>query len=310
MDTFVIRKMRPMLSGRMARYFEFQVVPDLGSGTVILLDAYLDVRFSNAFRVRMGKSKTPIGYEVLIGDPFLLFPERTLVSSLIPNRDTGIQLLGDIAGGKLHYAAGVYNGIPDGTNSTADFDTNSGKDLTGRIVLRPFQSSQPGVWNGLGFAIGGSAGPQAPPLPVFRTSVGRRYFSYDAAAAAAGERTRIQPSIFYYYEGLGVFGEFARSAQEVTTGGRKIDVANQAWGVTASVVVTGEATSERGVRPRNGFDPAQGHWGARRGRRGGGQRPSSAAVERGIQLVSVVFHQVQRDVRADHVRGRVCRRDR
>ena len=37
---------------------------------------------------------------------------------------------------------------------------------------------------------------------------------------------------------------------------------NQAWGVTGSYVLTGEATSERGVRPKKPFDPAAGAWGA------------------------------------------------
>ena len=39
-------------------------------------------------------------------------------------------------------------------------------------------------------------------------------------------------------------------------------IANEAWGAAASWVITGETASERGVRPRNTFDPAQGQWGA------------------------------------------------
>jgi phosphate-selective porin OprO/OprP len=41
-----------------------------------------------------------------------------------------------------------------------------------------------------------------------------------------------------------------------------VDVANQAWGVTGSFVLTGEAASDRGVRPATPFDPAAGRWGA------------------------------------------------
>ena len=36
----------------------------------------------------------------------------------------------------------------------------------------------------------------------------------------------------------------------------------RAWQVTASYVLTGEATSERGVRPKAPFDPTAGAWGA------------------------------------------------
>ncbi len=261
-DTFTIRKLRPALGGRIARYFDFLVVPDFGSGAVVVQDAFLDVRFSPALRVRTGKSKTPIGYEILVSDPFLLFPERTLVSSLMPNRDVGVQLLGDVAGGRVSYAAGWYNGIPDGTSSTVDVDTNGSKDLAARFVLQPFRSANGGTLSGLGFAIGGSRGSQAAALPSFRTSVGRRFFSYDAASAARGTRTRIQPTVFYYHGPFGAFTEFARSTQEITSARSTTDVSNDAWGITASLVLTGEATSERGVRPGKSFDPPQGEWGA------------------------------------------------
>src|SRR3990170_657990 len=46
----------------------------------------------------LGKDKTPIGHELLIGDAYLLFPERALASSLVPNRDIGVAVQGDVAG--------------------------------------------------------------------------------------------------------------------------------------------------------------------------------------------------------------------
>ena len=41
-------------------------------------DAYFDIRFSPKFRLRTGKDKTPIGYELLISDNFLFFPNDRL----------------------------------------------------------------------------------------------------------------------------------------------------------------------------------------------------------------------------------------
>src|SRR4029450_3744796 len=94
-DTFAMRKVRPMISGRIAKYFDFRLQPDFGNGVAVIQDAYFDVRFSPRWRVRAGKDKTPIGYELLVGDPFLMFPERTLASNLVPNRDIGVQIIGD-----------------------------------------------------------------------------------------------------------------------------------------------------------------------------------------------------------------------
>jgi phosphate-selective porin OprO/OprP len=261
-NAFTIRKLRPTFSGRVARYFDFKVMPDFGNGTAIVQDLYLDVRFSSSFRIRTGKDKTPVGYELLIGDNFLFFPERALASSLVPNRDIGVQVQGDLSQ-KFSYAAGVFNGIPDGTNSTSELDTNNAKDVSGRIVLRPFSTvTTRGALNGFGVHLGGSTGHQAGPLPSFRTSVTQQYFAYDAASAADGRRNRLSPAVFYYYKAFGGFAEYMRSTQGVTRDGVHRDVANTAWEVTGSIVLTGEAASDRNVRPKNNFDPAAGHWGA------------------------------------------------
>jgi len=263
-NTFVLRKARPTFSGRVARYFDFKLMPELAGGASVLLDAYFDIRFSPKLRVRSGKDKTPVGYELLIGDASLIFPERSIVSSLVPNRDVGFQALGELAGGKVSYSAGVFNGQPtDGSSNTTDVDTNSGKDLAGRIVVLPFRSATgpASLWSNLGFHLGGSTGSQTGALPSFRTSAGQTYFAY-AATTADGRRTRVTPAVFLYVKTFGAFAEYARSRQDVIKGGLITSVANQAWGVTASYVLTGEPTSDRGVRPRSPFDPARGQWGA------------------------------------------------
>jgi phosphate-selective porin OprO/OprP len=264
-STFAVRKVRPTFTGRVGRYFEFKVMPDFGNGQTVLTDAYVDVRFARGFRIRTGKDKTPIGHELLQTDAYLLFPERALASSLVPNRDIGIQAQGDLWGPRLSYAAGLFNGIPDGTNSTADIDTNGGKDIAARVTVQPFRRATPGPTgrlNGFGLHLGASRGTQAGALPSFHTSYGQVYYSYATGVVAAGTRVRVSPAAFYYYKGFGAFGEYVRSAQRVSRGLGPTDVANHAWEVTGSYVLTGEAASDRGVRPRSNFDPSSGHWGA------------------------------------------------
>jgi phosphate-selective porin OprO/OprP len=262
-NTFTLRKARPALSGRVARYFEFKITPDFGSGNAVLLDAYFDVRFSPKFRVRGGKDKTPVGYELLQGDPFLLFPERMLASSLVPNRDVGFQVLGEISP-RVSYSGGIFNGVPDGASSTTDVDSGSAKDLAGRIVWQPFRSpnTPAGPLNNFGFHLGASVGRQSGALPSFKTSVGQPFFSYGPGSAAAGDRYRITPAAFYYYRSFGGFVEYVRSAQDVSRAGSTDEIANNGWGITGSYVVTGEAASDRGVRPSHPFDPSIGNWGA------------------------------------------------
>jgi phosphate-selective porin OprO/OprP len=264
-NTFVLRKVRPTFTGRVAKFIDFKVMPEMAGGSVLLLDGYFDIRFSPKLRLRSGKDKTPVGYELLISDAYLIFPERSLVSLLVPNRDVGFQAQGDLAGGKLVYSAGVFNGNPpDGANTIADIDTNNGKDLAGRVVIQPFKSATTTTHalSNFGFHLGGSAGRQAGALASFRTSAGQTLFSFPATTIADGRRNRVSPAMFLYFKSFGAFAEYARTTQEIVADGVPLTVTNQAWGAAASYVLTGEATSERGVRPRAPFDPVAGTWGA------------------------------------------------
>jgi phosphate-selective porin OprO/OprP len=262
LKTFVLRKARPVLAGRIARYFDFRIMPEL-AGSVTVLDAYFDIRFSPTFRLRSGKDKTPIGYELLLSDPTLVFPERSVVSLLVPSRDIGFQALGEIAGGRVLYSGGVFNGNPtDGGSSTTDTDVNDGKDVAGRLVYMPFRTTKGSRLANFGVHLGASRGSQDGALPSFRTSIGQTLFNYATGAAANGDRTRVTPAVFLYSGRLGAFAEYARSSAEVARNGVVTTVAHQAWDVTATFVLTGEPTSERGVQPRQPFDPAAGQWGA------------------------------------------------
>ena len=259
-DTFVMRRVRPIFQGRAAKYFEFRVMPDFGNGQTVLFDAYFDVRFSKTFRVRLGKDKTPLGLEQLYSDYTLLLPERTLVTNLVPNRDVGVQVQGELAGGILTYIGGIFNGIPDGTNGDADADTH--KDLAGRLTARPFNRAKTAALRGLGIAVGATTGRENGPLPSYRSTAQQTFFSYASGAVADGTRTRVSPSAFYYYKSFGAFAEYAHNTQTVRNAATSAELTHTAWEVTGSYVLTGESTSDRGVVPAKPFDPAKHQWGA------------------------------------------------
>lgn len=250
-NTFVLRRVRPILQGRVAKVFEFRLMPDFGNGTTALYDAYIDTKLSSAFRVRVGKDKTPLGYEQLLPDYGVVFPERTLVSSLVPNRDLGVQAQGDLARGRLKYVVGAFNGVPDGTSG--DLDENNGKDAGERLTLK---------LGGFGVAMGGTQGRQAGTLPSFKTAAQQTFFSYSHGTAADGMRTRVSPAAFVFYKAWGAFAEYVRSTQAVTKGAVHADVANTAWEVTAVVIATGEWASDRGVAPARTLGSGSGNWGA------------------------------------------------
>jgi phosphate-selective porin OprO and OprP len=263
-DTFAFRRLRPYLRGRFSRRFEFYFNPDFAGGTLVIQDAYVDVVFAPAVRVRAGKGKTPFGLERLHSASNLLFFNRALPTALAPNRDLGIQVLGDISGGTISYLVGAMNGVTDGGSS--DIDTNDSKDVSGRLVARPFNKLATSPLKGLGLAISGSTGSAtgAAALPSFRTqSLEQPYFSY-AGAEADGTRTRYSPQAFYYYKAFGGFGEYVHTQTPVRKGLVREEISHDAWQLAASYVLTGETATDAGigVRPRANFDFGNGNFGA------------------------------------------------
>jgi phosphate-selective porin OprO/OprP len=265
-DTFLVRRARPSLRGRFAQRFDFLLAPEFAGGNLVLQDAYIDTVLSPAFRIRVGKAKTPFGLERAHSASNFLFLERGLPSSLVPNRDVGIQLLGDRASGTLSYMAGVMNGAADG--ASADVDTSDSKDVAGRVVVRPFAARTASVLRGLGVGLGLSAGRQsgAASLPSLRTTAAQQpYFSYNGNGATAdGVRTRYTPQAIYYYKAFGGFAEYVHSALPIRKGATRADIGHEAWQVAASFVLTGEAATDAGagIRPRANFDFGGGHPGA------------------------------------------------
>ena len=262
-NTFSIGRLRPYMRGRFSRRFEVYFAPDFAGGNLSIQDAYVDTIFSPAFRLRAGKSKTPFGLELLQSDSNLLFFNRGLPTSLVPNRDVGIQALGDITGGFVSYMVGVMNGVPDGAR--ADLDTNDSKDVSARLTLRPFNKTRT-PFKGFGVALSGSRGLQsgAAALPSFKTpTLQQLYFSYNGATAD-GVRMRFSPQFFYYYKAFGAFGEYVRTDTPIRKAGILANVAHEAWQVTASYVLTGEPATDApaGVRPRANFDFGNGRLGA------------------------------------------------
>ena len=257
-DAFQLRRLRAIVQGRVARYFDFYLNVDFAGGAVNVKDAYVDTRFSNAFRVRAGKSKVPISYDRLILVSNILFVERGYTTQVAPDRDTGLQVLGDI-GPRLSYAVSLTDGVVDGQSS--DTDSNDNKDVAGRLLVRPFAGDAMHPLAGLGFALAANTGIQSGALPTFLTSGRSAFFSY-AGAVGDGRRTRWSPQAFYYHGPFGAYGEYIRSRGGVRKNGVRDEVDHDAWQVVASWVLTGEAAGERNVRPKVNFDPPSHHFGA------------------------------------------------
>ena len=255
-DTFVLRKVRPVLEGVFLQNIGFRLMPDFGNGTTVLQDAYVELRLDKAANIRAGKFKPPIGLERLVLDSETEFVERGLPTNLAPNRDIGIQLGGGVLADTLSYQVGVFNGVTD--NSTADSDTNDAKDYLGRIFAEPFRNGSSWL-SGLGIGIAYAYGMQqgtvtASNLATYKTVGQQNFFVFSTGAFADGERQKIAPQFYYYVGSFGLLGEYIDSRQKVTRGAnQKSDFGSKAWQINGYWVVTGEDASFRNPNPRRPY---------------------------------------------------------
>jgi phosphate-selective porin OprO and OprP len=259
-NTFVLRRVRPIVQGTVAKYFDFNITPDFGGGTTVLQDAYLEARYSPRLRVRIGKFKSPVGLERLQSATNIHFVERAFPTAIVPNRDVGIQLHGELAAGVVAYAAGIFDGAPDG--GSVDLDTNDGKDLAGRIFLSPFKRGK-SVLKDLGFGIAGTTGNQAGPLPAYRSNGQVSIITILTGTTYDGRRNRYSPQLSFYSGPFGLLAEYVQSDSKVKKAdGTRVSLEGKAWQTTATIALTGDKASYSGVRPAKPFDPGKGQWGA------------------------------------------------
>ncbi|HEX6560105.1 MAG TPA: porin [Longimicrobiales bacterium] len=251
-DAFLLRRVRPVFEAT-SGMFEFKLMPDFGVGAPLVQDAYVGVNFSPAVRLRAGKYKAPVGLERLVSAIAIRFVERAFPTSLVPNRDVGVQLFGEVAGGVLGYAVGVFNGVVDG--GSADTDTNDSKEIDGRLYTSRLVR---GLTVGLAGTYGRNSGSV---LPSYKTPGQVDFFTF-RTLTADGTRSRVIAHGSFYSGTIGVMSEWVRSSEQVRTTTTAGEVNATAWQVSGGVVLSGEANGANGVRPRVPLDPANGHWGA------------------------------------------------
>jgi phosphate-selective porin OprO and OprP len=263
-NSFVLRRVRPVIEATAFKRYSLRLMPDFGGGTVVLQDAYVDMAFARPVNLRFGKFKPPVGLERLMSATAIPFVERAFPTSLVPNRDVGVQLSGDVLGGAIAYAAGAFNGVDDG--ASADADANDNKEFAARIFVKPFVAST-GLLRNLGLGVSATAGEQhgsttAPGLAGYRSPGQNSFFSYRTNVFADGTRTRLVPQGSLYSGRISAIGEYVAARHEVRLNTEVVEIENRAWEVSTGYVLTGEDSGERGVKPANPFDPGNKKWGA------------------------------------------------
>jgi phosphate-selective porin OprO/OprP len=271
LDGFLLRRARLIFQGSVYKNFDYYFQSEFaGSGAPQILDAYINYRYVPELQLQVGKYKPPVGLEQLQSDATLLFNERALATDLMPYRSIGAELHGDIDGGVLSYAAGIFNGLPDYTTTTINNNIDNDVAFAGRVFVTPFKQTSIAPLQGLGLGVSGTFehddtnAATAGLTPGFTTDGQEKFFAYSGSTVPDGIHWRLSPQAYYYYGPVGLEAEYAISDQQVArnvASPTAVDLHNTAWEVSASWVLTGENASYNGVTPRHPFD-FHGGWGA------------------------------------------------
>jgi len=310
-DSFLIRRARINLDGILDKYYDFRLMVDFSQkqntttlqAVEIIQDAYMNVHYWDAFQFEAGKYKQPIGFEQLIQDRYTPFIERSMFDQLLPGRDVGVMAHGEMLfSNRLDWAVSFANG----EFQNLDFDTNDSKDLTYRLEVRPFNGS----WfvnglNRLQFCIEGTVGiehenlsktaanatvasgvtgtggftlstPATIPWLTFNNNSTTTISQGVAAtgdAIADGLRTRVAPSVSYFYGSLGMAaqGYFQQQPYQVSAAtvaqNLIINIPTTGFDAFGTYVLTGEpkVNYSSAINPFHPVDPYnffRGGWGA------------------------------------------------
>lgn len=216
-NTTLLRRVRPIIEGTVFGKYDFRFTPEYGDGKSQVVDAYVDGRFAPWFQVRAGKFKPYVGLERLQSGADIKFIERSYVSNVLPNRDVGVSVHGDVLDNKLTYAVGIFNGVVDGGDNTTASDINKDKDYAARIFATPFKDSVNAL-AGLGFGIGATFGDV--------TGKTKDTINGSTTELTSGYKTEGQQTFFRYNDGSvlrsgigeGVFATNGSSGVTVSAG--------------------------------------------------------------------------------------------
>jgi phosphate-selective porin OprO and OprP len=220
-STFLIRRARPNISGKLTDTLSYRLMAELGQGRATLEDGWVEARVTPRLAIRAGKFKVPFGQERLLSAQDMPFTERSVANNLAPNRDIGFMLS---TGTRFTVDAGVFNGAPDG--ASVDADNDSGKEVAARVATDLLPKR---LRVALAATLGDSDGAAG---VAYRTPAQETFFTYLSGTSGDGARTRLSPQLAYAAGPLYASAEVLVSRQELRRAANAVTATNRAWQVT------------------------------------------------------------------------------
>jgi phosphate-selective porin len=143
-DTFSIRRARFGVQGNYGSQLDYAFLFETASTatpTIAIRDAYMDFKPWSAFKIQGGQYKVPFSMEVGTADTNVEFADRSINSVLYPDaagafRAPGVDAHGDLAGGRMQYWVGIFNG-----QGLLAVGTTNEPEVVGRVRFAPWRDS-------------------------------------------------------------------------------------------------------------------------------------------------------------------------
>lgn len=245
-NTFLVRRARLSLEGKLERYFDFKIEGDFAdTASTLLRDAYINVHRIDEFQLRFGHFKEPFSQEELRSDIYQDFVERSLVNNLAPSRSPGLMASGVIDKGVFEYQIGAFNG----KGLLLANNTNSPEGVV-RVRFAPWKNTKSflgkGLFFGGAFADGRSLGGTS-----FRGLTESRSFTYFSPDTINGEYTRANGEMTWLLGAATIRAEYDQTNQHrdnLGPGGRNLPgVEAKGYMAQFTYLLTGEEKPDAGA---------------------------------------------------------------
>jgi phosphate-selective porin OprO/OprP len=215
---FRIRRAKTELTGwvwRKTLTYELQLSwagPEPGASTQTPLEDLTltwDATGDGRLRLTGGQFKVPLGRQEMTSSAYLQFVDRDILSGeFTRGRDVGLMVDGLIGGGKIEYAAGMFNGNP----ASRLGNDNTAYQYNARVVFQPFGSVR--------YSESDFESRVAPRRPLVAFGLQVEHNNLHGAGSRVNDFTTtiVGGDVVFKLRGLSAFGEYFGRNRDLETG--------------------------------------------------------------------------------------------
>lgn len=274
-DAFYPRFFGPIFTVTLHKAVTGKLIVGFQNRSVGVVNAWFDVAAHPLLHLRLGKFLYPISLERQTLPLRIVMLEHGIASTLLPVSEFGAQLWGALPDKLFEYQLTFGNGAY--ANQHYEVDLDKGKDLIGRLYLRPFARTDIAALKGFGIGFGASWGKHrnqsgttltgAPATlggrTFFNTLVSQNANDPSTTVFSAGPVVRLVPQLSYTAGPVSLYAEYIRVSERLKKGAARDTFTHQSAHAVLAAVVTGEnAVLLDWPAPKRPFDWSAGQFGA------------------------------------------------